>query len=493
MKKIIAILLTSFVLGATLYSNQIVINKAATLLTTIINNTFNNITNTTGTFLEEGGQVAWISGLQFNTSAAEYHIQNSAYTSTEQSITLDAADPTLPRIDVIGLDDTGTIFKTTGTAQSNPSEPTIDPGTQLKLVIVSIAAGATDPGVTTTTVYYDNAGSPTEWDWTTSGSGFNVNSTSNPKSPSTKDIEGTNVTSGAYAQGALGSGNFDINSADMLVMYIRSKATWTNKRGLQVVLYSSGVLAGATVVINRSGTWGFDSSITGSYQQVAIPVSNFRVPLGNTINQIRIIAFGSGSGFYIDDIYFQGGAIINAENITIPQLAIYKAAICQNATATLGFSTPTSNPAVAACVTGTNTQFGVAQFADTSNLSIQDHFYLPAVDSDNKGAWTGVIDLRGKWRTSATTGSVVWQVATICVADGETSDPSFNTASTVTEAAKGTTLWQNDFEILAITTTGCAVGEEMYFKFFRDATHGSDNLAATADLISLTFIIRRAF
>jgi len=184
------------------------------------------------------------------------------------------------------------------------------------------------------------------------------------------------------------------------------------------------------------------------------------------------------------------GKTIDAEGtgnvITIPALFVYKAAVCQNTTASLGFSTPTTNPAVAACVTGTNTQYGVAQFADGANsLSVQDHFTLP-------GDFTGNIDVDGYWRTSATTGNVVWQVSTICVADAETGDPAFNTASTVTETAKGTTLQFNSFSMTSITITGCAANEEMFFKFFRDPANASDTLAATADLIALRFKVRRA-
>jgi hypothetical protein len=166
---------------------------------------------------------------------------------------------------------------------------------------------------------------------------------------------------------------------------------------------------------------------------------------------------------------------------------VYLAAICQGTAASLGFSAPLSNPAVATCVAGTNTHFGVAQYADGANtLSVQGHFPLPP-DA------VGAIDIRGKWRTSATSGNVVWQVQTACVADAETSDPAWNTASVVpADAAKGTTVQQNDFSLAAITITGCAAGEEFYFKFLRDPAHASDTLAATAELISLTFVTRRA-
>lgn len=171
--------------------------------------------------------------------------------------------------------------------------------------------------------------------------------------------------------------------------------------------------------------------------------------------------------------------------ITLPFVISMRPAVCQNATASLGSSTPTSNPAVPTCITGTNTQLASADFADgASTLSFQDHFSLPT-------DWTGAIDIFGKWRTSATSGAVVWQISTICVADAETVDPSFNTASTVTETAKGTTLQLNDFSISSVTITGCAAGEELFFRFFRDPTNGSDTLAATAQLISLNFTIRR--
>jgi hypothetical protein len=173
-------------------------------------------------------------------------------------------------------------------------------------------------------------------------------------------------------------------------------------------------------------------------------------------------------------------------NFTLSTLTHYIAGNCQNTAPSLGFSTPTTNPATATCKTGTNTQYGTADFADGANtLSVQGVFALPTDQ-------TGNIDLLGGWQTSGTTGNVVWQVATACVAVGESMDPSFNTASTVTDAAQGTANRMNTFSMTSITITGCAPGELFFFKFFRDPTNGSDDLAATASLQYLTFIIRRA-
>ena len=478
------------------------------------------------TFLVSGGEVVWQSAYTFTVSAASYYINGVATTSLQQDIALDAAHATLDRIDVIAVDNTGTVVKVTGTAAAQPSEPEVDVNTQLKLGIVLVTAASSEPvGITTELVYAENTGGPGEWDFTSVSTTWNLASTNNPRS-GTIDIEATSLTTTASVLGARPSGSIDPNTFDILVLYIRSKAAWNNNRSLQIQLQSTGVLKGNTLTI-KTGFWGFDSSITSGYQQIAIPTSQFAIASGTTINQVRIYSAGAGGtlGFYLDDIKWQkGGATITANNyitkveadalyvsqatavtasstttftnktinaestgnvITLPFPYIIPLALCQNATASLAWSTPVTNPAVAACVTGTNTQYGVAQFADSANLSIQRSFPLHT-------DFTGAIDVFGKWRTSATSGDVVWQVATICVADAETGDPAFNTASTVTDTAKGTTLQWNDFSITGITITGCAAGEELMLKVFRDSGHGSDTLAATAELISIYFVIRRA-
>lgn len=182
--------------------------------------------------------------------------------------------------------------------------------------------------------------------------------------------------------------------------------------------------------------------------------------------------------------------IIDAEAtgnvLTVSSKVWMQAAGCLNATAGLFWDTPTSNPAVAACVTGTNTQKGVADFADGANsLSLQTGFQLP---SD----WTGAIDAKLIWLSSTTSGNVVWQVATICVATGETDDPAFNTASTVTDATQGTANQLNEAAITGVTTTGCAAGENLHLKVFRDPTNGSDTMAGTARLVGVELTVRRA-
>jgi hypothetical protein len=160
------------------------------------------------------------------------------------------------------------------------------------------------------------------------------------------------------------------------------------------------------------------------------------------------------------------------------------AGYCQNATPVLLWSTPTTQPGVAACVTGTNTQKLVVDFANTTELSIQQEFRLP-------DDWAGALDADIWWYTTATTGSVVWQIQTACVGNTQTGDPAFNTASTATDAAHGTTNQYNLAAITGIDATGCDAGEILYLRFFRDPAHGSDDLAATARLVGFELTYRR--
>jgi len=89
--------------------------------------------------------VTWSgSGLRFDVIYPRYIIDNNTYRRGTTTITLDAADPTNPRIDVIALDSTG-VIKITGDPAADPNKPVVDPDTQIELSFVTVAAGATVP------------------------------------------------------------------------------------------------------------------------------------------------------------------------------------------------------------------------------------------------------------------------------------------------------------------------------------------------------------
>lgn len=248
--------------------------------------------------LIQGGTVFWESDYDFRVSAATYLILGDLFTSTEQTISLDAADPTLDRIDVIALDVAGAVVKIAGVAAAQPSQPAVDPGTQLLLTFVFVGAATTAPtGVSNTDIYLDNA----EWTATTSGSGWNVNSTNNPHS-GTKCIEGTNVANAAYVQ-LQAPAPLTLDSFAILTAFVSSKASWPKQRSLIFQWYSSGVAVGAAVTLN-TGFFGFNSA-TASYQLVAIPIAQFAIPAGTSINQLRITDKGGAIGMFIDDLVLQ--------------------------------------------------------------------------------------------------------------------------------------------------------------------------------------------
>lgn len=375
--------------------------------------TISNPNPAQNSFLVSGGQIVWISGYQYLVSAAVYYIQGILYASPQTTITLDSSDPTNDRIDVIAVTTSNTVIKVTGDPSPNPSEPDVDVSTQLKLGIVLVQANTTAPPTTSNEVlYYDNAGAPTEWNWTTSGTGFNVNSTNNPKSPSTICIEGTTVASGAYCQGEKGTGTYDPALADLLILYIRSKATWSTNRALAVTLRLSGVIVGATVTIARSGTFGFNSATTGVYQLVAIPISLFAVPLGSTINQIRITASGAGHGFYIDDIFFQlaGASQGGGSGMTQDQADARYLQIALNLTDLSNKATATAQLNAMVGDTGSGGTKGMVPAPAAGDAGLGKYLKADGVWTVPPGGGSGITELTGEVTAGPGSGS---QAATI--------------------------------------------------------------------------------
>jgi hypothetical protein len=101
------------------------------------------------------------------------------------------------------------------------------------------------------------------------------------------------------------------------------------------------------------------------------------------------------------------------------------------------------------------------------------------------GTLTGSFDADIWWDTTGT-GNARFQVQTKCYADDEADDASLNTASVVTAAA-GTSGRPNKQTLTSITVTGCAGGEVMRVRFFRNRTEASDTLNAALNVEKVTF------
>lgn len=261
-----------------------------------------------------GCGVEYVSGLTFVVGPCIYTIGGTQYTiATHTTVTLAAADVTNPRIDVIYVDNTGVASKLTGTPAASPAQPTVDYSTQLPLNLILVAANATTPtGITATTIYDEN----TEWTSTCSAH-LTCASTNNPFR-GTKDIEataavfGNNVTLVKPAAGTV-----DLSTQNTLIFYIRSKAAWPSGNGngsnglrtLSLFWLNGSTQVGVQVVL-KDGAFGFTSSTTATYQQIAIPISLFGTG-SNLVTTLKAQVTGNGGsssfGWYLDSVSLQSG------------------------------------------------------------------------------------------------------------------------------------------------------------------------------------------
>lgn len=262
------------------------------------------ITGLQGSYRISGGGVAWTgTGLNFIISACDYVINGVQYHSNETPVTLAPADPTFARTDVFAVTATPSAVVITGTPGGPPVEPQVDPATQLKLTSVDIAAGATTPSITTENIYLEN----TEWVATANAGTINPNSINNPYA-GTKCVEATAAVNGNLFTCVKPSGSLKPSDYATLVFQIRSKAGWPSPKALSIFWMNGATSVGIAQTL-KNGSFGFDSSNTTTYQQIAIPASAFNTG-ASSVDRLRIQATGGGAsfGWYIDNIVLQSGS-----------------------------------------------------------------------------------------------------------------------------------------------------------------------------------------
>ena len=233
-----------------------------------------------------------------------------------------------------------------------------------------------------------------------------------------------------------------------------------------------------TVLATVSGTYTTHDLLyadgSGNTADSGILYSAF--PLANLATQANNTVVGNTSG--------SGAAPSALTALPLPTDYALPVAVCQNTTASAAGSLPTSSPAVAACNTGTHVQQGVLQYAASSDLFWQTHFPMP-VDVTT----SSTIDYYLTWYSATTSGNVVWTIGYACIAAGAVADASFTTTTTPAAAAAGTTLQYVHSSKTGVT--GCAAGNELQLQIERNAGSGSDTMSGTANLVSLTIVVRR--
>ena len=203
------------------------------------------------------------------------------------------------------------------------------------------------------------------------------------------------------------------------------------------------------------------------------------IPAWNSIN----LANGVGSSI----LPVANGGTGSATTITLPTPVIFMAGVSQGGTASVACSTPGSGAASAVSAATTVPPVGVASFSGSAANEIDCAFITP---SDWTAAST--VDIQLFWRAASITNSVEWKVATQFIGDGTVLNTAYNTASTVVDAAKGTTLQVNVATITGVTATNIGATKLAFLQILRNGGVGSDTMTGTAELIGFIVTIRRS-
>jgi hypothetical protein len=242
-------------------------------------------------------------GLVYDVTALVYTIQGTLYGSSPTTVTLDPADPTNPRIDVIYVDDTGTVGKITGTPGAVPVKPQVDNLTQVEVTFVTVPAGATTPGITIEDIYDENLG--------TGGGEWNVSTTAPVIFNDVTDpYSGTVHIATTSAFGPNKNIIFDdapyAMNGGLLSFRLKAKSNMGVTTGKFLVgFFVGGSLVGNSVTVGGTptATFGFIGTDIGNWQLVTIPISAFG-GLPANIDQLRVFTVGgpNSAEFDMDEV-----------------------------------------------------------------------------------------------------------------------------------------------------------------------------------------------
>ena len=271
---------------------------------TIGNTVINNFTNTSQTRLISGSAV-WDSLMIYSVTNCWYYINGVLYNSTATNVTLDPADSSNPRIDVIYCDTLGNVGVITGIPSPDPVKPVVNPLSQIELTHIYINAQATTPaGVSARIIYNENTGIPSEWNTSSDplAAGVNYNYSTNPYVGVKSAFAPQYV--GLYTMSFTNDALVNADTISNLNMYLRLNSpvptnfirdifgNVTEAPLFTVSLLKSGTQVTSELdVINQN--YGYDRLVELTYQNLSIPLSNFvfRNSLDKTFDQILFTVY----------------------------------------------------------------------------------------------------------------------------------------------------------------------------------------------------------
>lgn len=253
------------------------------------------------------------SGLTFQVTADWIFLGTGFSTNgTPATVTLSNGDAVDDRIDVIAVDNTGSIVVLEGTPATNPSKPEVDPATQLEGTFVLIKANATTPdGVSKSYIYNENTGAGGgEWNSTENTSNTRMELAS-PDDPfvGTVSIEGTQLTLNDRFTLTAPS-LVPVDQVKQLSFRIKSKtATGTLPDNvLNIVLLGQKSNGNAlNVPLGNIKDFGFNKADTTTYQLIIMPIPSSQASDVVGVRFINLVANSLLWGFFIDAIEITDG------------------------------------------------------------------------------------------------------------------------------------------------------------------------------------------
>lgn len=249
-----------------------------------------SVTSPTGKGLKQGGALWSGTGFVFDVSDLYFYIDNTNYVSSATQVTLDPADPSQDRFDIIVVDDSLNVSVVTGTPGTPPAQPELA-WNQVGVTIVLVSAGSTTPTINYDLMYNEDTGSPTEWvasTYSLSGAVGTINnaSTVNPFN-GTKCIKATAVN---IRRGSLLTRATDVNIQNFssIQFAFRLDSAITTAQNFNIRFRNSGgTFIGNTVSVFN---WGASRTVIGTNQVVVIPITAF----GNITNVRSIVGIMAG-------------------------------------------------------------------------------------------------------------------------------------------------------------------------------------------------------
>lgn len=259
-----------------------------------------------------GFDVSWNNGLVYDVAPGVAYVNGKRITYAGGQVTLTTADPSNPRIDIIVVQDDGTVIAVAGDPSANPVKPQAE-ANQLELTLATLDAGASTPNGVASTVLWDGEGADLVTGTTTGSVTFNNTVQAQHGTHSTFVAVGG--LAGNQAITYKGTPVYNIGNYNHVKLYIRLGTALAGNRSPDF-----SFLNGNTVVSNvRPMTdFGLNRALINQWQTIIIPLSGFNYSNTN-ITGLRIARFNNTIGnFWVDNIQLESAPVINVSGAYLP-------------------------------------------------------------------------------------------------------------------------------------------------------------------------------